>query len=274
MSEGLTRAECTMEPMRALHAYDGYLFDLDGTIYSGNTVLPGALATLNQLRDRGKAVLFVTNTTVRTKEQVRERLQSLGIACEDHEVMTALCVSAQYFQEFEPSAQVLMIGEEAMRLELERSGVATTADARSATHVLVGLDRQLTYDKLTLGMAALRSGAKLIASNPDPFCPLDDGAIPDTWAIVKALETASLSKTCRVVGKPSAYYAQKALNKLKLPPAQCLMVGDRVETDIRLGLTNGMATALVLTGADTARDAERAGLQPDYVLETLAEIML
>ncbi len=256
-----------------LDQYQAYLFDLDGTVYSGESLIPGVKPALDKLRAAGKALLFVTNTTVRTREQVRERLLGLGVECAEDEVMTALCAAGAYFQEYEPDATVYMVGEEAMREELLRCGVHLTEEPLKASHVLVGLDRQFTYERLTAGMNALRNGALLIAANPDPFCPIDDGAIPDTWALVKALETASLRPTFRVIGKPSAYYAKKALELLKLPPEACLMVGDRLETDIRFGIANGMATALVLTGADSRKDMILAGVEPDYVLASLLEIV-
>lgn len=258
---------------KQLNEYSAYLFDLDGTIYSGNKLLPGVLHTLNRLREQEKSVMFVTNTTLRTKELVRERLEKLGICCDEEEILTALCVVGMYFQEHEPQAKVLMIGEQAMKHELDRYGIETTEDALEASHVLVGLDRQFTYERLTLGMNALRNGARLIAANPDPFCPIDDGAIPDTWSLVKALETASLQKTYHVLGKPSTYFAQKVFDKLDIPSAQCLMVGDRIETDIRFGNNNGMYTALVLTGADSRKDIMLTRVQPDYVLASLCEII-
>ncbi|UJF32185.1 HAD-IIA family hydrolase [Paenibacillus hexagrammi] len=255
-----------------LQQYKGYMFDLDGTIYAGNRLLPGVASALQLLRQRGKPLLFVTNTTIRTAESVKQRLEELGVVCGDDEVMTALCVSGMYFREHEPIARIFMIGEAAMKQELDRCGVETTEDALRATHVLVGLDRQFTYEKLTQGMRALRNGAQLIAANPDPFCPMDDGAIPDTWSLVKALETASLRQTAKVIGKPSAYYARKALERMGLAPQDCLMVGDRMETDIRFGHMNGMHTAFVLTGADSIEDIPSSGIEPDYVLASLSEL--
>ncbi|RTE08243.1 HAD-IIA family hydrolase [Paenibacillus whitsoniae] len=257
---------------KELHAFEGYLFDLDGTIYAGNKLLPGVLSTVNWLREQEKAVMFVTNTTIRTKESVQQRLSELGISCEVNEVLTALCVAGKYFQEIEPSANVLMIGETAMEQELARYDVRITENPMLATHVLVGLDRQFTFEKLTAGVNALRNGAKLIAANPDPFCPIDDGVIPDTWSLVKALETASLQKTVRVIGKPSAFYAQKAFELLNIEPSQCLMVGDRLSTDIQFGNSNDMYTALVLTGADAKQDIIQTGIEPDYILQQLSEI--
>ncbi|MGO4496639.1 HAD-IIA family hydrolase [Paenibacillus sp. 2RAB27] len=257
---------------KELHSFKGYLFDLDGTIYSGSKLLPGVLSTVSWLREQDKSVMFVTNTTIRTKESVHQRLIELGVPCEVDEVLTALCVAGKFFQELEPNATVLMIGEAAMELELARNQVKTTENPLLATHVLVGLDRQFTFEKLTAGVNALRNGAKLIAANPDPFCPIDDGVIPDTWSLVKALETASLQKTVHVIGKPSAYYAQKAFDQLHILPSECLMVGDRLSTDIQFGNSNDMYTALVLTGADAKNDIVRTGIEPDYILQELSEI--
>lgn len=270
--EAKTKGQYAKRP-KSLNEFHGYLFDLDGTVYSGDTLLPGVLSTLNRLREQNKSLLFVSNTTIRTVEEVRMRLEQLGVVCSESEIMTASCAAGMYFQEYEPGARVLMIGEQAMKRELERFDVETTEDASGATHVLVGMDRQFTYDRLTQGMKALRNGALLIAANPDPFCPLDDGAIPDTWSLVRALETASLRQTFTVIGKPSAYYAEKVFQKLDIAPEECLMVGDRIETDIRFGNDHGMYSTLVLTGADSRKDIVLTGIEPDYVLASLRDIL-
>lgn len=259
--------------MHSLHHFDAYLFDLDGTIYSGNVLLPGVRSALARLRGKSKPVLFVSNTTVASGDTVSRRLMQMGIDCRPDEVWTAARAAGMYFREEEPGACVLLIGEQVMKLELERNGIRMTEDPLAATHVLIGLDRRFTFGKLTRGMAAVRNGALLVAANPDPFCPTEEGDIPDTGSLVQALETASQSATSRIIGKPSPYLAQKVLHRLQVSAARCLMIGDRLETDICFGQKSGMRTALVLTGASTKEDIGRTGIRPDYVLESLEEIV-
>lgn len=254
-------------------SYEAYCFDLDGTVFIGDRLLPGVEETVLELRRRGKKILFLTNSAVHTRLDCRSRLASMGLLCEEEEILTALYVSGMYFARQEPEARLYLVGEAVMHRQMELCGVAVTDRPEEATHVLIGMDRAFTYEKLRLGMNAARSGAVLVAVNPDPACPVPGGYIPDTWSIVKALETAAGLKSELVMGKPSLYYAREALRKLKLAPEQCLMVGDRLETDILMGQGSGMHTALVLTGVSTRKDMEALKIQPHYVLNGLMEIL-
>ncbi|MEF2967104.1 HAD-IIA family hydrolase [Paenibacillus sp. M1] len=256
----------------SLHDFSGYLFDLDGTIYIGDKALDGAAATIRGLRERKKAVIFATNTTLYTREEVRDKLAGHGITCRTEEIITALSAAGAYFRDFASGAKVFLVGGAAMREEMHRSGISVTREAGQATHVLVGLDRGFDFDKLTAAVNAVRGGARLIAANPDPFCPAEEGVIPDTWAFIKAIETASGVPPHETVGKPSKYYASCALRQLRTSPEQCLMVGDRLDTDIALGKSIGMSTALVLSGVDTRESVMRTGIHPDYICSSVSAI--
>lgn len=255
-------------------SYEAYCFDLDGTVLIGDQLLAGVGETIAELRRRGRRILFLTNSSVHTPRDCRRRLEYMGLACREEEILTALYVSGSYFAREEPEARVYLVGEAVMRRQMEESGVGVTEDPEAATHVLVGMDRDFNYGKLVLGMRAARGGARLVAVNPDPACPVPGGYIPDTWAIVKALETAAGTQAELIIGKPSPYYAQEALRLLACPPEQCLMVGDRLETDILMGNSSGMQTALVLTGVSTRADIARQQIVPGYVLNSLADLLI
>ncbi|AIQ47933.1 haloacid dehalogenase [Paenibacillus sp. FSL R7-0273] len=261
-------------PQMDIASYEAYCFDLDGTVFIGDQLLPGVEQAVTELRRRGKKILFLTNSAVHTPLDCLNRLAAMGLSCREEEILTALYVSGMYFARQEPEARLYLVGEEVMHRQMEQCGVAVTDEPAAATHVLIGMDRSFTYEKLRLGMTAARSGAKLVAVNPDPVCPVPGGYIPDTWAIVKALEIAAGKPSELVMGKPSLYYAREALHKLGLAPEQCLMVGDRLETDILMGHSSGMHTALVLTGVSSRSDIERMQIEPHYVLDTLADIVL
>lgn len=254
-------------------SYEAYCFDLDGTVFIGDQLLEGAGETIAELRQRGRRVLFLTNSSVHTPRDCRRRLEQMGLACREEEILTALYVSGSYFAREEPEARLYLVGETVMRRQLEDLGVAVTENPEAATHVLVGMDRGFNYEKLSLGMKAVRWGARLVAVNPDPVCPVPGGYIPDTWSIVKALETAAGAKSDLILGKPSPYYAQEALRRLNCPPEECLMVGDRLETDILMGNGSGMQTALVLTGVSVREDIRRLKIVPGYVLNSLADLL-
>ncbi|WP_341538162.1 hypothetical protein [Paenibacillus xerothermodurans] len=166
--------------MEALGSYEAYCFDLDGTIFLGDKLLPNVQATIAELRERNKKIMFLSNTSVQTREDCRRRLERLELPCGLDEIITATYVSALYFQEYAPDAVIYLLGEPALGEELRQCGLRTTVDPLAATHVLVGLDRKFSYDKLNFGMKAIRRGAKLIAVNPDPCCPVAGDVIPDT----------------------------------------------------------------------------------------------
>ncbi|GMO01718.1 MULTISPECIES: HAD-IIA family hydrolase [Bacillota] len=252
--------------------FDAYCFDLDGTIYIGSKLLPGVKDTIDLLRSHNKKILFITNTSTQTREECRQRLHHLGIQAELDEIMTASYLSAVYFLEQSPDSQVYVVGEKAISEEFNKFSLKMTDNPMDATHVLVGLDRSFTYEKLNLAMNAVRNGAKLIATNPDPFYPVPEGYISDTLAIAKAIEAASGQPICNVIGKPSSFYGYKVLEKLKINSNRCLIIGDRLETDIMLGKTNDCRTCLVLTGVSKKKDIEEAKIYPDYIAENLQSL--
>lgn len=256
-----------------VNEFDGYFFDLDGTILLGEQLLPGVPETLEALRAAGKQVLFLTNTTTRTRAECSLRLQSLGIEAEVNEIMTAAYASALYLRDQGVHTAVFVVGESALVKELEAQHIRVTAEPLEATHVLVGMDTRFHYDKLHQAMKAVRNGALLIAANPDPFCPIEGDEIPDTWSIVKAIEAASCTQSVAILGKPSAHYGSMVMELSGLSSERCLMVGDRLETDILFGFNNGMRTALVLTGVTDRVLLSQFQVQPDYVWEALSDLL-
>ncbi|MNO33838.1 Arabinose operon protein AraL [compost metagenome] len=262
--------------MQDVLAYETYFFDLDGTIFIGDLLLPGVRQTLQYLREQGKQVLFLSNTTIRTREECRNRLRLMGIEARTEEMVTAASVSAAYFREMpemDRRPQVLVIGEQALKYEMADGGTELTDEPMEATHVLVGMDRDFDYEKLHRAMKAVRAGAYLIAANPDPNCPVVGDLLPDTWAMVKAIEAASCGTVQEIIGKPSAYYAEKVLELSGTRRENCLMVGDRMDTDIRFGLSHGINTALVLTGVTAREDLEQYSTMPDHIWTSMSEML-
>lgn len=249
--------------------YEAYFFDLDGTIFLGNELLPGVEKTLATLREKQKKIMFLTNTTVQTRTACQTRLQKLGLAAGREEIMTAAYAAGLYLQENAEQARVLIVGEPALEEEIASFHIKQVQDAEEATHVLVGMDRGFTYEKLQQAADAVRKGALLIVANPDPVCPVPGGAIPDTLALARAIETAGGASVWAMTGKPSRYYAEQVFQQLQVQPERCVMVGDRLETDILLGKNSGMKTALVMTGVTTSRELEATEIQPDYILPTM-----
>jgi NagD protein len=170
-----------------------------------------------------------------------------------------------------PGATVFAIGERPLLEELAAS-FRLSEDPDEIEVVVASFDRTFDYHKLNIGFQALRRGARFWATNADATCPVAGGEIPDAGAVIGALEGCSKRKVEVVVGKPSPIIVEVALERLGLPASECLMVGDRVETDTLMGHRAGMITALVLTGVTRRADLAHAPAQPDYVLESIAEV--
>jgi HAD superfamily hydrolase (TIGR01450 family) len=156
---------------------------------------------------------------------------------------------------------------------LEAAGLVIADRPEVADYVIAAFDRTLTYAKLCFAFQAIRRGAHLIATNADRACPTEDGEIPDAAAVIGALE-ATTGKRCEwVAGKPSPTMLQAVLDRMALQADQCVMVGDRLETDIKMGTAAGMTTVLVLTGVTTRETARASDIRPDYTLDSIAQLL-
>lgn len=255
-----------------LNNFDAFCFDLDGTIFIGDDLLPGAKEFIELLRVEKKKILFITNSPTQTRNDCKIRLERLGIQVDLEEILTAPYIAATYFKEQTDDARIYIIGEPAIAKEFDPFSLHVTENPYHATHVLVGLDRKFTYEKLNAAMNAVRNGAKIVITNPDPFCPVPGGFISDTMAIAKAIEVASGVSISEVIGKPSKYYAEKIAKKLNISKSKCLVIGDRLETDILLGKLHNFSTCLVLTGVTDVKEAKESNIKPDFIVKNLIEL--
>jgi len=256
-----------------LKHYQGYLLDLDGTVYLGEELIPGADRTVAALRERGAKVLFLSNKPLARRETYAAKLTRLGVPAEPEDVMNSPLASARYLSRHHPEARVYVLGEQPLIDELAAAGLHFAQSAEATDIVLVSWDRQLTYDKLDFAHQALMGGARFFATNPDVTCPLEGGIrVPDTGANIAALEATTGRQLEVVIGKPSPIMTEMALAELGLSAGECLMVGDRLKTDMAMGASAGLDTALVLTGVTSPADLAHAEQKPTYVLESIAEL--
>ncbi|HZG13643.1 MAG TPA: HAD-IIA family hydrolase [Candidatus Bathyarchaeia archaeon] len=252
----------------------GFIFDLDGTVYLGEQLIDGAVEAIRTLRERGDKVVFLSNKPIATRRSYAHKLTKMGIPTNIDDVLNSSLIVARYLQKVcKPTDRVLVIGEAPIRDELREHDIVMTDNPLDAQYVVLSWDRQFTYDKLNdLYQAAIR-GAVVIASNPDLTCPMEDGQIPDTGAFIGALEALTGKPIDLVVGKPSPISAEAAVAHLGLDYASCYMVGDRLETDIKMGNDTGMNSVLVLTGISTRDMAETSEHKPKYILNSIKEIV-
>lgn len=249
--------------------YDAYIFDLDGTIYLGDQLLPGAVATVAGLRAAGKRTIFLSNNPTKTREQYAEKLSKLGIPTPLGDIVNSSFVMVQWLLRAAPGARLFVVGEEPLKHDLRAAGFALSEQASAIDIVVASFDRTFAYHKLQVAFDAIRAGARLVATNGDRFCPTPAGGEPDAAAMIAAIEACTGAKCDPIVGKPSPIMVALIMDMLQLPPARCIMIGDRLETDIRMGIAAGMATCLVLTGDATRASLAASGLRPTLVLERI-----
>lgn len=264
---------------------NGFIFDLDGTIYTGDYLLPGADRVIADIRRDGKQTLFISNKPLDSRQVYADKLTRLGIPTPPEEVLTSAYILGRHLSQTHLNKRLYVIGEENLRTELREFDLtivdelweqdpSLVIDASGIDAIIVAFDRSLDYRKINTAYQALLRGAQFFATNADKACPMPNGSIPDAGATIAALEYLTGRKVELVAGKPSALMIEAALNILGCPAHECLMVGDRLETDMRMGIQAGMRTALVLTGVSTRSQLDISDWQPDIVLNDLTELNL
>jgi HAD superfamily hydrolase (TIGR01450 family) len=261
-----------MEDFRA------YLLDLDGVVYRGELVLPGARDLVEWLDASGRQVLYLSNNSIATPQEVEAKLDRLGMPQPQGRVLTAGFAAARVLAERFPGGRVFVLGLPSVERMVQQAGLQVVGreldDVAAPDAVLVALDRSLTYDRLRRALRAILDGAAFYAVNRDPRLPVENGFEPGTGSLTAALEYASGEKA-NIVGKPAPGIVLEAMRLLGASPAATLMVGDGLDLDIVAGHAAGVTTALVLTGltsADQARSAigER---RPDLIFSDLPALL-
>ncbi|MEW6035236.1 MAG: HAD-IIA family hydrolase [Candidatus Micrarchaeota archaeon] len=245
------------------------IFDLDGTLYVGDSPVPGAAKKLAALRGQGLKVLFLTNAAIRSRPGIAKRLDGMGFEAHKEEVYSSAYVLARYIKENHPGKTVYVVGERGMYEELEELGIKVVEEG--ADIVAVGLDRELTYGKIAKALTNILGGAVLMATNPDPTYPTEEGPRPGAGAVVAAIENAS-GRKAHVIGKPNPYTLELIKSEHGLSNEEILIVGDRLDTDIKFARDCRVRSALVLSGS--AKEEEIKEIKPDYVFRTVAELTL
>lgn len=259
--------------MTPARLYPAYIFDLDGTVYLGDALLPTAGETIARLRGLGARTVFLSNNPTHTRRAYAEKLTRLGLPTPEGDVLNSSLVMVDFLKAHLPDGRLFVIGEPPLCDDLRAAGFELADDAHGVAAVIASFDRTFDYHKLQVAFDAIRAGARFFATNGDRFCPVPGGGQPDAAAIIAAVEACTNVKCEAIVGKPSRYTIDAVLNLVRLPAADCLMTGDRLETDVKMGLEAGMDAALTLTGATPEAALAQSAIQPTYVLHQLAELI-
>jgi len=254
--------------------FAGYVFDLDGTVYLGDALLPGAGQAIAELRGAGARIVFVTNKPLEPGDAYAAKLVRLGVPASRADVVTSVDSLVGYLRREHPAATLLCVTETSTRDELVEAGFAVTTDPAQTAVVVVSFDRTFDYAKLNAAYRAVKHhGATIVATNPDPYCPTPDGGLPDCAAMLAAIEACTGARAEAIVGKPSVHMARALEERLGLTAAAVAVVGDRLLTDVAMAHSLGMAGVLVLTGATTLADVRAGDVAPDFVIDGLGELL-
>jgi len=247
----------------------GYLIDMDGVLYRGSELIPGADQFIRELRVRDIPFMFLTNNSQRTRRDVVAKLARMGIEVEDEHVFTCAMATARFLAAQKPNGTAFVIGEGGLLTALHQNGYAVVD--HDPDYVVVGEGRTFNLEMVEAAVRMIVAGAKLVATNPDPSCPTQNGSVrPGCGAMVAMLETATGVKAFSV-GKPSPVMMRAARKELGLTTAETTMIGDTMETDILGGVQLGFRTVLVLSGGTRQEDLKNYAYRPDLVVSSLAE---
>lgn len=265
-----------MSSVLSLHPsafYDAYIFDLDGTIYLGDALLPNAYRAITTIRSTGKRTVFLSNNPTHTRFEYAHKLTHLGLPTPPEDIINSSTVMVDFLRHTLPQGRLFVCGEPPLIDELRAGGFSFSDNPREIAAVIASFDRTFVYAKLQIAFDAIRAGARFFATNGDRYCPVPGGGQPDAAAIIAAIEACTNTQCEAIVGKPSKYMTDAVLNLLQVPPERCIMTGDRLETDVQMGLNAGMAAALTLTGATTLSDVQRSRIQPTYLIHDLGDLL-
>ncbi len=258
---------------RPTKLYSAYIFDLDGTVYLGDHLLPTAGATIEHLRALGKRTIFLSNNPTYTREDMALKLTRLGLPTPAEDVINSSLVMAHFLRRHLPHGRLFVIGEQPLLDVLGAAGFQFSDDPAAIDAVIASFDRTFVYRKLQIAFDALRAGARFFATNADRYCPVPGGGQPDAAAIIAAVEACTGRSVEAMVGKPSLHMAEAVLTLVDAAPGDCIITGDRIETDVLMGLDAGMDAALTLTGATSLDAARRFQAQPTFIIHRLSELL-
>ncbi|HET9492606.1 MAG TPA: HAD-IIA family hydrolase [Chloroflexia bacterium] len=245
--------------------------DMDGVIVRGTQPLPGAGAFVQRLRERGLHFLILTNNSIYTPRDLANRLRYMGIDVGEESVYTSALATARFLDTQRPRGTAYAIGEAGLTTALHDVGY--TLSEHEPDYVVLGETATYSFERITTAIRLISNGARFIATNPDTIGPTDAGIVPATGAVAALVERAT-GVAPYYVGKPNPLMVRSALRVIDAHSEDTVMIGDRMDTDIVMGIESGLETILVLTGVTTREQAERYPYRPTHILESVADIEL
>ena len=248
----------------------GFICDMDGVIYHGNRILPGASEFVNWLRQNNKEFLFLTNNSGYTKRELQQKLARMGMEVSEEHFYTSALATAAFLKEQSPGCSVYAIGEAGLLNALYDAGI--TMNDVNPDYVVIGEGKSYSIDTLTKATNLVLKGAKLVGANSDVSGPIEQGIMPACGALIAPIEIATGTKAY-FCGKPNPLMMRTCLKLLGCHSAEAVMIGDRMDTDIISGMEAGMSSVLVLSGVTDMEDLKSYAYKPSLVLEGVGDIV-
>ncbi len=252
--------------------YNSFIFDLDGTIYRGSNLILYADKTINYLKRSGKRIVFISNKTTGSVRDYFDFLRGQGLNIEENEIINSTVVLSKYLNKKHSGKNFYAIGEKTFIDEIISSGLNYSENPEDIDILLVTLDRTFNYEKLEIAAKALEKGARFFAANIDDTCPVDNGEVLDAGATISALVKRTHRKLEKNFGKPSQYMMDEVKERLGKDLSKALLIGDRLETDIAMGNSFGLDTALVLSGVKNFPNGNQ-DIKPTYLLGSVFDLI-
>jgi len=255
--------------IEAIRNKKGYIIDMDGVIYHGNMILPGAKDFVDWLTREKKNYLFLTNASDKTPKELQEKMRRLGITVDKTVFYTSALATAMFLNSQKPKGSAFIVGEAGLINALYNVGY--TMNNVDPDYVVIGGTSTYTYDAIERAVNMVLKGAKLIGTNPDVTGPIEGGIAPATKALISPIEMAT-GKTAYFVGKPNPLMMRNALKKINVQREEAIIIGDRMDTDIIAGIESEIDTALVLSGISDENTVNEFPYFPKYVLNGVVDI--
>ena len=249
---------------------NGFIIDMDGVIYHGNNLLPGALKFVNWLKEQNKNFIFLTNSSERSPEELKQKLERLDIEVGKEHFYTSALATARFLASQTPEGSAYVIGEAGLTNALYDVGYSM--NDVNPDYVVVGDTRTYNYEKIEHAVKLVRNGAKLIGTNPDLTGPSEEGIVPATKALTSPIELTT-DKKAYYIGKPNPLMMRNAMKKLGTIREETVIIGDRMDTDIVAGIESEIDTVLLLSGVTDEEVMKEFAYRPDVILNGIGDII-
>lgn len=254
-------------------SHDGVVLDVDGTLIRGSEPIPGAVDAVERLREAGLAPAFVSNNPIQTRQAYADRLAGYGFSLDRSELITAGSVTAEVLAREHGAERLYVVGEDGLEEQLRAADLELVEDHAEADVLVASIDREFSYDELTTALWALSDPeVRFVGTDPDRTIPTEDREVPGSGAIINAIAGVTGREPDAMMGKPAPSAVETIERTLELSAEDCLIVGDRLDTDIAMGERAGMTTVLVRTGVTDERALAESELEPDHVLDSVADV--